>query len=103
MTENDLLRGVLDMARLFSWRSAHFRPAKTAHGWRTPVQGDGEGWPDLFLVRGGRRIAAELKSDKGRLTDEQSAWLEALARAGVEVHLWRPVDYPERIAEVLQP
>lgn len=101
MTESDLLRGVLDLCRLLGWRTIHVRPARTAHGWRTPVQGDGAGWPDLFMVRGGRLVAAELKADKGHVTGEQTAWLEALARAGAETFTWRPTDYPEAIAEVL--
>lgn len=102
MAEGDLLRGVLDLCRVLGWRTIHIRPARTAYGWRTPVQGDGEGWPDLFAVRGDRAIAAELKADRGRTTSEQDAWLAALEAAGVETHTWRPADYPDAIAEVLR-
>lgn len=102
MTENDLLAGVLDLLRLFGWRSIHVRPARTAHGWRTPVQGDGTGWPDLYAVRGDRALAAELKADRGRVSPEQAAWLDALRAAGVSVHVWRPADYPDAIAAVLR-
>lgn len=102
MTESALLLGVLDIARLLGWRSLHLRPARTAHGWRTAVAGDGVGWPDLFMVRGHRIVAAELKAGRGRTTPEQDAWLAALALAGVETFLWRPADYPERIAELLR-
>jgi hypothetical protein len=38
---------VIEVARLTGWRVAHFRAARTAHGWRTPVTADGAGWPDL--------------------------------------------------------
>ena len=32
-------------------------------GWRTPCQGDSNGWVDLILVRDARILFAELKSD----------------------------------------
>lgn len=53
MTEQQLLANVLDLCRLLGLRTAHFRPAQTAHGWRTPVSGDGQGWPDLVIVGAG--------------------------------------------------
>jgi hypothetical protein len=102
MTENDLLRGVLDLARILGWRTIHIRPARTAHGWRTAVQGDGIGWPDVVAVRGSRIVAAELKASKGRTTPEQDAWLEALAATGAETHVWKPEHYPDAIAEALR-
>jgi hypothetical protein len=89
MTEAELLSVVLETAALFGWRTAHFRPAVTSHGWRTAVSGDGKGFPDLVLIRE-RLIAAELKSAAGRLSVDQSEWLLALEKAGVEVHVWRP-------------
>jgi hypothetical protein len=78
---------VIDAARLFGWRVAHFRPALTKHGWRTPVAADGKGWPDLVLVRE-RVIYAELKSGSGRLTPEQEEWITRLRNAGQEVYVW---------------
>jgi hypothetical protein len=30
---------VIELAKLRGWRTAHFRPARTAHGWRTAVLG----------------------------------------------------------------
>lgn len=92
MTENELLAAVLDLAKVLKWRVAHFRPAKTERGWRTPVSADGAGWPDLLLVRQ-RVMAVELKSDKGRVTREQADWLIYLHLAGVETHVWRPADW----------
>lgn len=76
-------------ARLRGWLVAHFRPGRTATGWRTPVQGDA-GFPDLVLVRGGRLIWAELKSEKGKLSEKQEKWIRALRECGCEVHIWRP-------------
>jgi hypothetical protein len=74
----------------------------TAHGWRTPVQGDGKGFPDLVLARPPRVIFAELKTAKGKLGPEQENWLAALtACPGVEVYVWRP-DQLDDIAQILR-
>lgn len=73
MTETELLGGVLAMAEVCGWRSFHVRPARTQSGWRTAVQGDGRGFPDLVLLRPGRQVVAELKSKTGKVTDEQQA------------------------------
>ena len=86
---------------MLGWKRAHFRPARTAHGWRTPVAADGAGFPDLILVRGDRLLAAELKTESGTLTPAQSEWLEALAAAGMETFVWRPDDW-DAIAKVLR-
>ena len=95
LTEADFLRQVLDLARILGWRSAHFRPAWSGRGWRTPVQGDGAGFPDLILVRRERVIAAELKREQGgRVSDDQLLWLRALDAAGLETAVWRPSDFP---------
>lgn len=51
------------------------------------------GFPDLVIV--GRGVVfAELKSASGRLSLEQQGWLSSLRRAGAEVHMWRPEDWP---------
>lgn len=93
MTEDDLKGGVIDCARTLGYLVAHFRPAKTEHGWRTPVEGDGKGFPDLVLTGRGRVIFAELKGDKGKLSDEQIVWISALTAAGAETFIWKPADW----------
>jgi hypothetical protein len=95
MTEAELQRQVLQLARLCGWRTAHFRPARTAHGWRTAVAGDGAGFPDLVLCRGRQLLFVELKADKGKLRPEQETWIRALREAGAEAYVWRPRDWPE--------
>ena len=102
MTEAELQSAVLDLAALFGWKVAHFRPARTAHGWRTPVSADGAGWPDLVLVHPDRGLVLfrELKADRGRLTLEQQAWQQWLTAAGQDFAVWRPEDLDE-IAETL--
>lgn len=92
MTEEQLLTYVIDTARVFGWRVAHFRPAKTERGWRTPVQADGKGWPDLTLARE-RVVYAELKTGRNVLSAEQEQWITALDVAGAEVYVWRDADW----------
>lgn len=89
MNEQDFLTRVMDLARLTGWHCMHPRPAYTSKGWRTAIQGD-RGAPDLLLARGGRVIAAELKSESGRLGVGQAEWLAALGDHG---RLWRPSDW----------
>jgi hypothetical protein len=86
---------VLEVARLAGWRSLHIRPARRADGsWRTPIAGDGKGWPDLTLVRPPRLLFVELKSERGKLRPEQSDWLDVLRLLPeAEVYLWTPADW----------
>lgn len=86
----------MPLAKLFRWRTAHFRPLETKHGWRTPVSGDGKGFPDLVLVRRPRVVFAETKSDTGSLSEDQGEWARELAQCSrVEFHVWRPRDLDE--------
>lgn len=95
-SEHDFLRAVVDAARLFGWRAAHFRPAQTNQGWRTPVAADAAGFPDLVLVHAlARRVLwRELKLDAGKLSQAQEGWLSALQEAGEDAAVWRPGDWP---------
>jgi hypothetical protein len=93
--ENEFTEQVLELALLYGYKRAHFRPARTKDGWRTAVSGDGKGFPDLLLVRkrDGRKIAAELKVGKNKPTPEQLDWLETLAACGFETFLWYETDW----------
>jgi hypothetical protein len=93
MTEKELQRAVIKLAHVFHWKVCHFRPARTAKGWRTPVEADGAGFPDLVLVRGRHVMFRELKGDKGRLSPAQWAWLAALRGAEANVGVWTPADW----------
>jgi nicotinamidase-related amidase len=96
MTEIEFEQALVELAHVFGWHVAAFRPASTSKGWRTPVKYDGKGWPDLCLVHErGYIIFAELKAEKGKLSDEQTEWAEILASAAgqisqVHYHLWKP-------------
>src|SRR5687767_12429011 len=96
LTEAAWTEHVLALATALGWRTAHFRPARTDKGWRTAVSGHGVGFPDLVLARAkpapGRVLYVELKSERGRLSPEQTFWLKTLAAAGAETYVWRPSD-----------
>jgi hypothetical protein len=98
------------LAIIFGWEHVGFRPAQTAHGWRTPVTGSlGLGWPDLVLVRARDRrlIFAELKADDGKLSPDQEHVLEVLRPLEnefgprIDVCVWYPRDLGA-IAEILR-
>ena len=95
MSEDDLLASVIDLAHALGWLCHHTRPAWTAKGYRTPVQGD-NGFVDLVLSSWRRVIFAEVKSEKGKLSEDQESWLAALGDAANEqlgVYVWRPSDW----------
>jgi hypothetical protein len=101
VSESDWQTTVIDLAQALGWRVAHFRPARTEQGWRTAVQADGAGFPDLTMVRGGRLLFIELKSGRGRLSVHQGAWLDALRATAAEVYVWRPGDF-DKVQETLR-
>ena len=91
MPEATLLANVRELARLKGWRTYHTLRSK----------GSEAGFPDLVMVRRGRLIFAELKTEAGDTTAAQRTWLDDLAsscrlhdRSGVvlgsEVCVWRP-------------
>lgn len=82
---------VIPLARLRGWRVYHTHDSR-----RSPA-----GFPDLFMVRFKRLVAAELKSQRGKITVDQKLWLMSLSAAGIETYVWRPEDRPE-IAAVLK-
>lgn len=92
--EADWQRDVIKLAHTLSWKVAHFRPAQTTKGWRTPVSADGKGFPDAILVRD-RILAVEFKNENGKLSEDQLEWIAALEVAGVETYVWRPQDLDE--------
>lgn len=85
-TEAQFQTQVVQLARLMGWA--------VYHPWLS-VRSTA-GWPDLALVRNGRLILAELKTDTGKLTAAQEGWLNELSKVkGIEVSIWRPGLWPE--------
>lgn len=93
ISEREWQGRVTDLAAVLGWRWAHFRPAKTAKGWRTAMEGS-PGFPDLVLVRPPRLVLAELKAQRNKPSADQEAWLEAFGQVpGIEAYVWHPRDW----------
>lgn len=81
MNEKEFQGLVVDIARTLGWLVYHTFDSRRSE----------PGFPDLVMVRGQRVVFAELKADRGRLSEPQKEWLSRLTAApGVEAHLWRP-------------
>jgi len=98
LTEKQFMAQVVDLAQLYRWKTFH--AFLSIH---SPA-----GWPDLALCRvdkhtgAARLVVAELKSEKGKVSDAQWMWLDLLSRVpGVETYIWRPADTDE-IVKVLR-
>jgi hypothetical protein len=102
VNEDRLLGDVLELCGWLGLMVAHFRPARTTKGWRTPVAGDGKGFPDCVILGRGGVLWRELKSARGKVSVEQREWMDALRRAGQDVAVWRPADWPDRIRAELE-
>ena len=88
ISERQFTDQVIELARLCGWHVVHFRPAKTAKGYRTALQGHA-GFPDICAAKVGRVLFAELKVGKNKPTDEQAQWLAALD-GDAETYVWYP-------------
>ena len=91
MSEAELLELVRETAYRFNWLFHHNYDSRRSVG---------NGFPDLFLARKAARVGTpseilivELKTERGRTTAEQDAWLDHFRAAGLEVAVWRPADW----------
>lgn len=92
MNEQQFTRQIAELAQLLRW--------KRYHTWLSRYSPPG--FPDEVLVRPPRLIFAELKSEKGKLSESQQEWVAILAKIpNVEIYVWRPSDL-DRIAEILR-
>ena len=104
MSEKQFLAQVIELAKLYGWSCAHFRSARIqrkdgSHYYATPVQADGEGWPDLVMARPPRLIFAEIKSESGIPSEAQMDWINCLNLCPpAEAYLWRPKDFDHIVA-----
>jgi hypothetical protein len=100
-TEAEFTRAVIRYAKLHGCRAAHFRPGMDRRGnWKTAVQGDGVGFPDLLLLKNRRLIVIELKIGRRKPTAEQAAWLDGFRLAGVPALVLTPESW-QKVEEVL--
>jgi len=100
-SEKEFQAAVIQYAEHLGWQVAHFNDSRRQIAPGVHV-GDRQaaGFPDLVLVRNGRLIFAELKSDTGRVRPGQQRWLTALGRVEdaapgvVLVGVWTPASWP---------
>ena len=78
-------------ARALGWKCYHTHNSRHSSA----------GFPDIVAVKDGEILYAELKMPKGKVTEHQRAWLEALQRAGQRTYLWKPSDW-DSILTILQ-
>lgn len=92
LTEKQFEAQIKEIAKLFDWRYYH-----TWRSIHSPA-----GYPDVCMVRLSKIIYAELKSEKGKVSQKQQEWLDDLLATGkVEVYLWKPSQF-EEIVEILR-
>ena len=106
MAETEFQAFVVKAAHAAGWLVAHFRKARIRRAdgsiyYATPAAVEGVGWPDLVLVK--RRVLyREVKTERGVVSPDQQAWLDALGAAGADAKVWRPRDLEEIETELLQ-
>lgn len=107
--EAEFQKVIVETAQLLGWHVFHVADSRREvidrrRGLSFMV-GDklAKGWPDLALAHPRWHVFAvrELKTDKGRVTPEQKAWLELLASCGIDADLWRPRNWDESIVPFL--
>lgn len=86
LTEAQFQAQVVDLAEFCGWLVWHDLDSRR----------NAAGWPDLVLAKPGLPLLLwELKSARGKASDEQLAWLDCLSRTdGIDVRLLRPADWP---------
>lgn len=83
MTEKVVAKSIRAAALECGWK--HFHPWLSIHSAR--------GWPDDSMVRNGVLFLWELKGTKGKVSESQQAWIDALAEVpGVDCRVIWPSD-----------
>ncbi len=95
MPEKKLQELVVGLAQACGWRHVcHVHDSR---------RGLGKGFPDLCMVRGERVVFMELKTMKGRLSEDQKSWRDELQGSVAEWYLVKPDDYIQgRVESVLR-
>ena len=105
-SEADFQEIVLDLADVTGWSYWHFPKAayKAAAGAWSRDRQINKGWPDLVLMRLGKKprlVFLELKGSKTPVTPEQVAVNEGLRLCGQEAYILSLKDWDE-LVKVLQ-
>lgn len=82
LTEKQWQADVVRIARFGGWVVFHVYEAKRVVA----------GWPDLQLLRPPEFVVVELKTEAGKLTEDQTAMLRRFDGCDIETYVWRPSD-----------
>lgn len=94
VSHQHLVDRIVKEAHLRHWLVAYYRPARTKTGWRTPVGADGQGCPDLFLVRPPQIMIMEVKIPPDKVSRYQERWIKLLeACPSIKVMVCTPSDW----------
>lgn len=86
LRERDWQEVVVAYARIKGWFVYHTHDSRRS----------APGFPDLVLVRSGRIVMAELKTETGRIRPDQARWIEALSAVpSITVRIWRPSQWTD--------
>lgn len=91
MSESVLQGHVIGLATWLDWHCYHTHDSRRSQA----------GFPDLTMVRENDRVLfVELKTERGKVTQAQQEWIDALSSVAtltdlLEVHVWRPRDMDE--------
>lgn len=86
-SERTLLQQVRDLARMLGWMTYHPHLSKWSE----------RGWPDVVLCKPPRILFLELKSETGRVSAEQTQWLDALRACGLDARIVRPSGFDDLV------
>lgn len=92
VTEKQFQTRLIQAARLHEWKICHFADSRKQVKPGVFVgDKDASGFPDLAAAHPKHGfICIELKTELGKLKDEQAQWLDALYRSGVRSFVARP-------------
>lgn len=92
VTERDWQQTITEAAQVLHWLCYHTYDARRSE----------PGFPDLICVRDGRVLAIECKTERGKTTPAQEAWLALLETVpGVTAMVARPSDW-DRVEATLK-
>lgn len=99
-TERQFQDEVIDYAHLMGYEIAHFRAVRVQRAdgsvyYCTPATVDGEGWPDLVIIKPPKVFFVELKTTKGVVRKRQEHWIEMLSACGLDAGVLRPEGWEE--------
>lgn len=98
MSESDNLRAICEylairekQGKLIYWRANNV-PVFDKDRWRAMPKGSKLGVPDVNVVKDGFYIGLEVKTNKGKQSDNQKKFQELLEENGAEYHIVISID-----------